>query len=357
MAVIFWDSFDHKSPDKVTEFYDAGSACASIVAGRTGNAGTISNGILDVFQHLDVSFSGRNDVTIHRGCRMGLSSAIGSIRNAGLPHVYVQMNADRTLSVIRFDDGSPEVTLFTSDDETQLVPMETDRPFHLGFRAIIHPSAGQFWLWVDGDLWAHNPAVNTSSDGSEIASRVRFTHNHGGSPDDARQMIDDVLITDNDNSVPGQETMVNYLGAVKIASLLSSGNGFTNEWGYGGAATSQVDGVDDANGENGDDDYTKVKEVGLIQLFNMANLDFTQRDIDRIVGVGSNQFFSREDMLYREVQALIRTNAINYEGSIQAPSFNDYQRLSTVKDKNPNTLRDWLVNEVNNVQLGARLNV
>lgn len=349
MALLHTDSFDDRPITYIGDRYSTYSlnvsAGAAIATGRTGNGLVLSTGILDAFDYIQWQ-SDTTHSTLYIGVarKFSLTTALVSIRYNGTPHIYAQLNADGTISVIRFDSGSPVTTLATS---SKTVP--TDGTFfYVELSGKISPTAGAYELRIDGVRWLSANNINTSSDGSSLANQVRLTYNHFAI-DGATTIVDDFYIAD-DDSRSGAAAITGFAGPVKIGLLEENANGTQVEWTPHGGTN--YENVDEATGEDADTTYNSGVSHKSVDLYGLTDMEVVNPTIR---GVAVHQWARKEDALYRAMEPAARVNSTDYFGT-QTEMGNSYERVFYAWERNPNTNRAWTEAEVNLVQIGARAN-
>jgi hypothetical protein len=342
--LVFCDSFDDRDIAHVGDRYDSYAlntgAGAAIGAGRTGSGLILTTGILDVFDFVQKQFSARQTIYVGVARNAHSTTALCSIRYNGIPQIYAQLNDDGTVSVIRFDDGTPETTLATS---SRTVPSGY---YYVELMGKIDPLVGAYELRIDGETWLSANNVNTSSTGDSLANQVRLTHNRFG-VDGAMTRVDDFYIAD-DDADGGDALIVGFAGPVHIACLLPNGEGSVNEWSPTGAATNH-EAVGEMDGEDGDTSYVGSHTDGALDLYTLPNLEFGRAAIK---AVAVHQWARRDDALYRALVPTVRTGGADYAADESALS-NAYARIQTIYERNPATALAWTVAQVNAMQMGA----
>lgn len=342
MSLIFCDSFDDRDIAHIPDRYEAGGGEA-IAPGRTGNGLVLSTGILDAYQSITKEFAPRQTIYVGVARNARISTALCSIRYNGVPHIYAQLNEDGTISVIRFDDGSPVVVLATS---SRRIP---DTGFYyVQLMGKIDPVHGAYELRIDRATWLSANEINTSSTGDSLSNQVRLIYNHP-SLDGATTIVDDFYIAD-DDADGGDALIVGFAGPVHIGCLLPTGEGAASDGTPVGADTNH-EAVGETTGEDGDTSYVAWATDNAVDLYALPNLDFSR---GAIKAVALQYWVRREDMLYRAIQPAVRVGAANYFGDPQQVYPGAYQRIQTFLERSPATGLPWSVGEINALQAGAR---
>lgn len=347
MALLFTDSFDDRDIDHIGDRYNSfqynvGAGSAIYSGGRTGKALVLSTGVLDQVDRATWQ-SASTHQTLYLGVatKSSLSTALCSIRYNGTPHIYVQLNDDYTLSVIRF--GTPETTLFTSSRTVSLTDW-----FYVEFMGKIDPTNGAYELRVDGVRWSSASGINTSATGGSLANQVRLTYNHIGT-DGATRVVDDFYIVD-DDTVGGTSHITGFLGPVHIGLIEENGNGALSEWvPHGGT---NYENVDETTGEDGDTTYNGGETHHAIDLYTLTDLEVVNPTIK---AVAVHQWARKEDALYRGFVPTARVNATDYFGTEEALGAT-YERVFYTWENNPSTGLAWNTSDINLLQVGARTN-
>ncbi len=344
--LIFTDSWDDRPIGSVGDRYGSyslnGSAGAAIATGRTGNGLVLSTGILDVFDYVQVEFSSRQ--SIYLGVwneHPGESTALGSIRLNGIPHIYAQLNSDNTISVINYNGGANTVLATSARTVT------TD--FYMELYGKIDPTVGAYELRIDGTRWLSASGVNTSSDGSSLANQVRLTYNHG-SADGHTRVVDDFYIADDDTD-GGEANVAGFAGPVKIKYRAVNAAGASSEWTpLSGANYTNVDDAA-AVGKDDDTSYVATLTEGATDLYGRESFDEVGVTV---VAVAVHSWAKKMDGTLRKFAPVAYVGSTEYPGDETALGV-DYARVFHAFEKNPATGAVWTRAQVAAAQFGGRL--
>lgn len=340
MALIFCDSFDDRDDTNIEDRYEAGSTSGyARQAGRTGYGAVLSTGILDLATYLQKEFTARQTLFVGVARKPNLSTALVSIRYNGTPQIYAQWNADRTISVIRYDTGSPVTILGTSTKKTVQGAW-----FYVELMVKVHSSAGAYELRIDGERWLSAAGVNTSSTGDALADQVRLTYNHTGGPDDALTVIDDFYIADDDTD-GGNALVTGFAGPVKIACLQPIANGDRTEWTP--SAGSNFECVDSLVDEDTSYVYGDTDEV---DLYSLSQLDVANPEIR---GAMVHHRARKEDVFYRGIIPIVKVSGTEYS-STETEVGTAYAQVQGNYERNPATGEAWKRDEINAIQAGLQ---
>lgn len=350
MALIHCDSFDDRAIASIGDRYIASggdfnynvSAGSAIGAGRTGNALVLSTGILDDFDRITYAFSSRQSVYVGVAWgNPGLSTALCSIRYNGTPQIYAQLNSDNTISVIRFDNGSPQVTLATSSQQV------SSGFFYVELYGKIDSSDGAYELRVNGSRWLSGSGINTSSTGDALANQVRLTFNHSGT-DGQTANVDDFYISDEDTD-DGNASIIGFAGPVKIVCRNPNGAGASSEWTpLSGANHTNVD---ETTGKDDDTSYVASLTEGAVDLYAHQALEVIN---PTIVAVAVHQWAKKMDGTSRTIAPVAYVGGVEYPGDEDALGIS-YGHVFHAFEKNPATGAAWTRAQVSSAQFGAML--
>jgi hypothetical protein len=346
LALLHSDSFDDRAIAYIGDRYAAHgynlAGDSGIYPARTGNGLGLSTGILDVPDVLTWE-SETTHQTLYVGiARQACLGAIVSIRYAGTPQIYASMNADQTISIIRYDAGAN--TVLASSSRT--VPNAPDF-YYCELMCKVDPTNGAYELRIDGVRWLSSSGINTSSTGDAFANQVNLT-NQSHIADGSVTMVDDYYIADDDDR-DGTASLVGFAGPVKIACLEETANGARVE--FTPFAGSNYQNVDETSGEDADATYNSGGH-NAADLYALTDLE---TPLVEIKAVAVHQFARKEDALFRSVFPVARVNGSDYPGT-ESELDASYQRVFYAWERNPATELPWDLSAVNSMQIGLLSN-
>lgn len=344
------DSFDDRPITAIGGRYESHvynvSADSGIYTGRTGNGLGLSTGILDVFDH--ITWQAETTLqTIYAGVAHENAyprGALISIRYNGIPQIYAQLNADRTISVIRYDGGANTV-LSTSG---QAVPASSSTGFfYVEFMGKIDTSNGNYELRIDGTRWLSGSGLNTSSTGDSLANQVRVINNSAVA-DGSVTIIDDFYIADEDDA-GGDANITGFAGPVKIAYQPINGAGASSEWTP--LSGSNYQNVDETTGEDGDTSFVATLTEGAVDLYAVQSFEVVNATVK---AVAVHSWLKKMDGLSRPVTPMTYVSGAEYAGD-EAETAASYERVFQAFEKNPATGAVWTRAQVAAAQFGMAL--
>ncbi len=346
MALLHSDSWDDRAIAYVGDRYAAHgynlAGDSGIYPARTGNGLGLSTGILDVPDVLTWE-SETTHQTLYVGiARQACLGAIVSIRYAGTPQIYASMNADQTISIIRYDAGANTVLATSS----RTVPNAPEF-YYCELMCKVDPVNGAYELRIDGVRWLSASGINTSSTGDAFANQVNLT-NQSHIADGSVTIVDDYYIADDDDR-GGTASLVGFAGPVKIACLEETADGARVE--FTPLAGTNVSNVDETGGEDADGSYNSGTH-NAVDLYALTDLE---TPLVEIKAVAVHQFARKEDALFRSIFPVARVNSSDYSGD-EVTLSNSYEHLFHAWDRNPATEAEWTLTEVNAVQVGLLAN-
>lgn len=347
MALLHCDSFDDRGINYIGDRYSShqfnpGGADSGIYPGRTGNGLGLSTGILDVPDHITWTSSSTHQ-SMYTGVAVEagrLSSALISIRYEGTPHIFVQLEADSTLSVYRYD-GS-----FVLLAASGRIPAANNGFYYVELYGKIDPVDGAYEMRVNGTRWLSANGINTSATGGSLANQVRLIYNHAGI-DGAVTVVDDFYIADDTAGAGIQIT--GFAGPVHVQCLEETANGAVNQWTPNAGTNYQA--VDETTGEDDDATYVSSSTEGDVDLYEIDNLSAANVTVK---AVAVHQWARKEDALYKGFIPVAYSGGSQYDGA-QLDMSGSYGRSFQVFEVNPATNAAWTPAEVNSAQFGGKV--
>ena len=328
--------------------YRLGSAAAITIAASGRNAGSCLScdhvvgdpaalcKVLDDQATWVIGFALNFDAgTIIRG-------AIITLQDAGIHQVSLYHNTDNTLSVTR---GGSAVTGGTSVSALSL-----NTWYYIEFKVTIADSigAGTCKVNVNGVTWI---TVATGQDlkatANATANSVVFGTTVGSVFLSRTVLIDDIYILDGTAGVVAGDN--DFLGDVRVDSLLPTADGTTNSWTP--SAGDNYAAVDEA-APDGDTTYVSSGTVNQIDTYAMGDLGTTP---EKIWAVQTGFVARKEDAGVRTVAPVLRGTDGDKFGTARGVGL-DYAAYHEVHEQNPlDTPEDWTETTVNSIEIGVKL--
>lgn len=155
--------------------------------------------------------------------------------------------------------------------------------------------------------------------------------------------IDDIYMVDNSD---GQ----GFLGEVRVTSLTPTSDVQAEFTPLSG--TSNFEMVDEL-GYDGNTTYVTSSTDGATDIYGMSNLVYTPQTIYAL----RNTYFAQATSSPIYAQSVIETNGSTEIGPILGVGASRYDPIMQMYEKNPVTNSDWLVSEVNSLNVGFKLNL
>lgn len=200
---------------------------------------------------------------------------------------------------------------------------------------------------------AANTGVNTANQGSDGADRFELTYTTGDAADTVGYT--DWVIYDDAGAKNN-----NYLGAIYAENLKPAGNGSTLNWTLAGSAASIEDALNELPGTQSvaeDDKRLTSDVVGDISLATMTDLSALV-DAATVVGMQVRLYGKMETVGVRDVQFFYRKTtgspAQVGTGILDLDTTSIVGEADT-QENDPNTGTDWVIADINGIQLGVEL--
>lgn len=242
--------------------------------------------------------------------------------------------------------------------------VQGDRRIYFEFTATVRTStngsfSGRYFTFKGGPTsipltWsAANTGINTADQGSDGVDRLEIAHTTGDASD--RVAFSDFYACDNTGAKNNA-----FLGKLYMEMLKPSGNGNTLNWVLAGSAASIEDALNEGNTTQSvseDDRRITSDTVGDISLVTMTDLSALFGN-PTIVGMQVRTFGKMETTGSRDVQFFYRkttgTPAQVGTGILDLDSTTLVGEADT-QENDPNTGTDWVLADINGIQLGVEL--
>lgn len=199
---------------------------------------------------------------------------------------------------------------------------------------------------------AANTGVNTANQGTDGADRAAFNWTTGDTTDQVG--FQDIVICDNTGSKNND-----YLGSIYIEALDPSANGNELDWVLAGGAaniTAALGEIATTQTVGNDDSRITSDTVGDISLVAMT--DLSRITETTIIGMQVRLAGKMETVGTRDVQFFYRkttgTPAQVGTGILDLDTTSIVAEADT-QENDPNTATDWVIADINGIQLGVEL--
>lgn len=343
MTLKFIDGFDHYSTSELLAKWTASSGTVAISsgAGRNGTgalqapsassaAATVTKTLAAASAAFVIGFA-FNPSALPTSAR-----EILTLFDAGSVQVDVRLNPDATLSVTRAG------TALTSG--TSSLSLSLNAWAYIEFKVTIADSiaANSCKVNVNGVNWINvATGQDTKATANASANHLRLGPN-GGFPGSTTWKYDDLYVCDQSGSVNND-----FLGDVRVETLLPSGAGNSTQWTPSAGSNYQC--VDE-NPPNGDTDYVSSSFATNVDTYAMGNLSTSPSSIK---GVQTNLYARKDDAGAHSIAAVVRSGGTDYAGATTAVG-DTYAFLSEIREADPATSAAWTAAGVNAMQCGQR---
>jgi hypothetical protein len=334
MALRFIDGFDHYAIGDITKKWTSTVATAtSIVAGRTGNCFRITNSS-SVGSSLIKTIDAQATWVVGFGMKIDnalITTEFFQVYDGSTKHLYLQVEATNRLSIYH-GNGSLIAT------STNTVP--TGAWFYVEFKFTIADStSGAYELRVNGSSTGWIPAANgdTRNAGNATADNFRFVV---GNWNGQVISIDDLYIAD------GQTGINDFLGDVKVETLLPNANGTNSQFvGQDGNSTDNYLNVDEASMDS-DTTYNYDSTVGHRDTYNYPSTTLTSIDAVQVNGA-----IRKDDAGERTVSLTCISGATTDDAAAVSPGVG-YANYMKIYENDPNGSIEWTPTNLNACEFG-----
>jgi hypothetical protein len=350
MAFLFCDSFDHYATADVLAKWTSepnpnGSATGTISssAGRRSTSGyrVTGTGVNTATHYLTKTLTTSGAGWVH-GFFLTASGApgtagyyIAAIVDTGTVHVYLRLNSDFTLSVLR-GDGT---TLGTSTT----TGLSAGVGGYIEWKGTINDSTGSYTVRVNNTSVLTGSSKDTKNTSNTTWNAVWvgqcFTSSNnwsGGHTID----FDDLYVLDQSGSSSND-----FLGDCRIDVRTPSGAGNSSQ--FTPSASTNVSNIDDTT-PDGDSTYNSSATVGHIDTFAIPNAPVVG---GTVLGIQHCIYAKKGDAGTCTIGAVVRHSGTDYTATAQSPS-TSYSYLLFPQDQNPGTSAAWTESGFNAIEAG-----
>jgi hypothetical protein len=199
---------------------------------------------------------------------------------------------------------------------------------------------------------AANTGINTANNGTDGADRTEFSWATGSSD---RVALTDIYVCDNSGAKNND-----FLGKLYMEALDPQGNGNSQQWALAGSAASLEDALNEtaSTQSTGEDDKRitsdTVGEISLVTMTNLSSLFGTST----IIGMQVRLYGKMETTGTRDVQLTYRKTTgspVQIGTNILDLDTTSIVGEADTQENDPNTSTDWVLADINGLELGAEL--
>jgi hypothetical protein len=335
MALRFMDGFDYTNASGVhQDKWDSDSDQSwTPRAGRFGGNAISRNGNAPLNKTLDA----QSTWIVGQAVRPPIGSSSGQLLefdDAGTVQVRIYISNSTDIEVYR----GAGTTLLGSASNV-LANLEWR---HLEVKVVINNTTGSVEIRVDGTTVINLTNQDTQVTGNATANKIIF--NFGAS----NLYHDDFYILDGTGT-----TNNNFLGDVRVETLLPSGNGNSSQFtGSDGNSTDNYLLVDDSPAPDDDTTYVESATLNDIDLYAIADLGNSP---DTIYGVAQNSYSRKTDVGSRGLINVVRSGGTNYDGTNELDLLAEYKQVQEILETDPDTAVAWVTSGVNNMESGFKV--
>ena len=339
MTLLFIDGFDHYTGD--LDKWDTAQPNDVSINGSTGRDGsggslvTVDNDayyskVLDVpTQTLIMGAAVKCDVKQSIG-----SNVIFSLYNDAARQISLGWRQNGQLLIKR---GSTII-----DDTTKA--FKVGKWYYIEWKVTVDNSTGSYEVRVNNETVMSATNVDTQDGASALIDEYMFGCRVGN--DAFAGKADDFYVANTSGTVNND-----FLGDSRIITLFPSGNGTTSDFvGSDGNSTDNYQLVDENPISTAD--YVESSGVGDVDLYTTDDMSITPLEIFGFQ-VASNT--DKTDTGARTYSNLTRVSGVNYSGVAYSPSFGDYDVFTELWEENPNTAAAWQKSEIDNLEIGIKV--
>lgn len=335
--LLFMDGFDHAAgadgASALLQKWSAGVSAHSLVASpvRTGTGALQGLGSGNFLATKTFAASG--------GFVVGLAVRLTS-SPTGID--LLQVREDTTVHlVVGTESGKLVVRRGASLLATGATTLLINSWYYVEFKGVIHDTAGSYELRIDGVTELAASGIDTRN----VGTTGQWNNVRLGSVASTGVFFDDLYVCDLSGSLRND-----FLGVCKVETLLPQlGNG--SNVGLTPSTGGDHGALVDENPPN-TTDYNSSPTVGVKDTYNYPSMALT----GAILGIQTNLYVNKSDAAARQVCAVVRAGAIDYDGANVAPG-TTFGYFSEVRAVNPNTTVDWTTSDIAALEAGMKVTV
>lgn len=218
------------------------------------------------------------------------------------------------------------------------------------FEFRVKNTTGAFVMTVKIDGSVVYDVSDASPIGALNVNNIWFAASTNGISQSSTMRIDDFAINDTAGGVDD-----GWIGEGSVVALLPNGDGDSSQWtGSDGDTTSNYALVDDRP-PNGDTDYVKAAETGLVDLYNVTSP--TVAALDSVARVWAGAGVRKSDTEALTYKPGLKTGAVAvWSGSAITPvtTYTTYRVMDNPQLVNPDTGLAWTQSDLDGIQIGIQ---
>jgi hypothetical protein len=236
-------------------------------------------------------------------------------------------------------------TLVGTSAET--LPLNSTYVF-IEVRALIHASAGQIEVRVNGAVWLNLTGLDTLATANVYCNVITFGNFTGMGTGTTQPIlgfrVDDLYIIDGDDNSDGLD---DFIGDHSIRAFLPTGDGDELDWARGGADSGSDSGQIDETTANSDTDYLTTSTPTDQHLSTYGDLS-----VGTIKAVVITPFARKDNGGATTLLGLTKSGGTIYQTADSMTLTTGYQLGFLKFVENPDTSAPWTITEFNNAQFG-----
>jgi hypothetical protein len=328
MALLFCDGFDHYNTAHLYEKWDSGSG--TIVSGGREGQGLQLGGF---------DYRNKNLPTNAATLIFGFARQVGSINSGTIASMQ--------------DNGVGQCSLSVGNNGAVSVLDHNGTPFGTSALGLVH--AGVFHYFEMKISFVGSGGADVHLDGTSILSLTGIgTAGGTGHPyanmvslqdSGVAAIFDDVYICDGTGSVNND-----FLGDVKIVTLLPNGNGRVNQWSRtGGSSSGNYTAVNEVPPDD-DTSYVSSSTPGQIDAYTVSSLGTVSAVVAAQIVASA-----RKDDSGTRVLALGFGNGTSESFNSGVSLGGNYTMYTRPMDTNPLTSSAWATSDFSSAQLALKV--
>lgn len=338
MALVHIDNCGdvYSSSEIADRFTVSGSSpVVEVAGGRNGSSGIKCSATTEWFERvipaLDTYFSG---IAV-KVPNLTTPIEVMAFLELATRHVIIKILADGSVQALK------DATVLGTSAVGLIVPGSFA---YIEAQAVIDDVAGVVVIQLDGTEILNLTSQDTQNGGVGTVDRIRYA----GSTDVAT--YDDLYILDDTGSAP-QNT---FLGDVRVDASLPTSDGTTTDIAdtLPATPTTHFDKVNEPL-VDGDSSYVSTSVSGELDLYTFAAVPVVEGVIT-IFGVQLNMYAKKDNTGGRQLQAVARPVATNYNGDTNV-LLSTYQYHTSIWDLDPETAAAWTLVTKDATEFGMRV--
>lgn len=300
----------------------------------------------DYFSNIAKSF-GANEATgifgfAFKRTNLGVAHNMLALRDAGTVQCFLGMNAANQFVVCR------NTTANVLGTSTATIVSNTWYYVEFKWKITDTIAAGDMEVWLDGVKILDITSGDSKNTANAYATDLLVGGDVGGSTT-YQMYFDDFYWFDLTGSLNNA-----VKGAVRVQSLLPTGDGNSSQFtGSDGNSINNSLLVDETT-PNGDTDYVESQTVGNKDLYATADTVAATNTIHAVI---VNHVVKKTDTDAREIVAVVRTAATDFDATANKVLSSGYVNHQSVFEQNPNGSIPWTKTTVDGAEFGLKVAV